>query len=82
MFRPGPRIRVSTYECQTAGCVVVGENLSQQVQNPVALFVTDNNGVIIELPQVSALATSVNGSLVFGIGTQSNNGVNGATVYG
>lgn len=69
------------YKCPTSGCVVIGEGLSQQVQNPVALFATDNNGVIIELPAVSAPEASVSGSLVFGIGTQSNNGLNGATVY-
>jgi hypothetical protein len=69
------------YECPTSGCVVVGQSVSQQVQNPVALFATDNNGVIIELPAVTAPVASVSGSLVFGIGTQSNNGLNGATVY-
>ncbi len=69
------------YECPSSGCIVVGESLTQQVQNPVALFSTDNNGVIIELPSVSAPEASLSGSLVFGIGTQSNNGLNGATVY-
>jgi Protein of unknown function (DUF3443) len=69
------------YECPTSGCKVVGEALSQQVPNPVALFATDNNGVIVELPSVSAPEASVSGSLVFGIGTQSNNGLSGATIY-
>jgi hypothetical protein len=69
------------YECPSSGCVVVGESVSQQVQNPVALFATDNNGVVIELPAVAAPEASVNGSLVFGIGTKANNGLNGATVY-
>lgn len=69
------------YECPTSGCKVVGESLSQQVQNPVALFATDNNGVIVELPAVSAAEASLSGSLVFGIGTQSNNGLTGATIY-
>ena len=69
------------WECPNSGCVVIGESLTQQVQNPVALFPTDNNGVIIELPAASAPEASVSGSLVFGIGTQSNNGLNGATVY-
>ena len=50
--------------------------------NPVSLFATDNNGVIIELPTVSGgEEASVSGSLVFGIGTQSNNALGGATVY-
>jgi hypothetical protein len=71
------------YECPSSGCVLLpgGEPLAQQVTNPVALFPTDNNGVIVELPAVTGAGTTVNGSLVFGIGTQSNNGLNGATVY-
>jgi uncharacterized protein DUF3443 len=70
------------YECATSSsCSQTGEALAQQVQNPVALFSSDNNGVIIEFPAVSAPAATVSGSLVFGIGTQSNNGLGGATVY-
>jgi uncharacterized protein DUF3443 len=70
------------YECPSStGCQAMFESLPQQVQNPVALFATDNNGIIVELPPVSGAEPSVNGSLVFGIGTQSNNGLAGATVY-
>jgi Protein of unknown function (DUF3443) len=69
------------FECPTSGCTVVGESLVQQVENPVVLFAADNNGVIIEIPAVSAPEASVSGSLVFGIGTQSNNGLGTATVY-
>lgn len=69
------------YECPSSGCTVVAESLSAQVANPVAFFATDNNGVIVELPTVNGSAATVNGSLVFGIGTQSNNGLGGATVY-
>jgi hypothetical protein len=79
-----PRSRPSNpglyYECPTSGCVVTAEALAQQVQNPVTLFATDNNGVMVELPAVGAPETSVSGSLIFGIGTRSNNGLNGATV--
>lgn len=78
---PGPSNPGLYYECPTSGCMVIGESLSQQLHNPVALFAKDNNGVIIELPAVSGPQPSVSGSLVFGIGTQSNNGLNGATVY-
>ena len=70
------------YECPASGCTAIAESLTEQLQNPVALFSADNNGVIIELPAVSAPEVSLSGSLVFGIGTQSNNGLNGATVYG
>ena len=42
----------------------------------------DNNGVMLFLPSVPAGGvTTVNGSLIFGIGTQSNNVLQNATVY-
>jgi hypothetical protein len=69
------------YSCPNSGCVVTTEALSNQVPNPVVLFATDNNGVIIELPSVTGAETSVSGSLIFGIGTQSNNGLGSATIY-
>jgi hypothetical protein len=69
------------YECPTSNCVVTSEALSNQVTNPVALFSTDNNGVIVELPAIDGSASTVTGSLVFGIGTQSNNGLGTANVY-
>lgn len=69
------------YTCPSSGCVVTMEAISSQVQNPVVLFATDNNGVVIELPSVTGAETSVTGSLIFGIGTQSNNALGSATVY-
>jgi Protein of unknown function (DUF3443) len=69
------------YACPATGCVITTESIANQVQNPVVLFATDNNGVIIELPAVSGAEASVTGSLIFGIGTQSNNGLGSATVY-
>jgi hypothetical protein len=69
------------YTCTSSGCSSASVVLSQQVQNPVALFSTDNNGVIIELPAVSGPTTSLNGSMIFGIGTRSNNGLGSATVF-
>jgi hypothetical protein len=71
------------YECSsTSTCQPIGESLAQQVPNPVSLFATDNNGVIIELPAVATGgALTVSGSLVFGIGTQSNNALGTATIY-
>ena len=55
--------------------------LADQVSNPVAFFAQDNNGTIIELPAVGASgAATASGSLVFGIGTQTNNGLGNATV--
>ena len=69
------------YQCASTSCSVIAEPLAQQVQNPVALFATDNNGVIIELPSLSSPAASLNGSMVFGIGTESNNALGSAAVF-
>ena len=48
---------------------------NQQVVNPVAMFATDSNGVIVQLPALSGAAATETGSLIFGIGTQANNQV-------
>jgi hypothetical protein len=49
-------------------------SLTSQVTNPIALFPTDNNGVIIQLPSVAAAgAATVSGYMIFGIDTQTNN---------
>jgi hypothetical protein len=69
------------FSCPASGCQPIAEALTQQVSNPVASFATDNNGVIIELPAASAPEVSLSGSLIFGIGTQSNNALGSATVY-
>jgi len=69
------------YTCPSSGCVVTTQALAQQVSNPVSSFASDNNGVIVELPAVSGTQASLAGSLIFGIGTRSNNGLGGATVY-
>ncbi len=62
-------------------CAPSTESLPNQVQNPVPLFATDNNGVIIELPSIPSTGqASVSGSLVFGIGTESNNALGSAQV--
>ena len=70
------------YSCPSPStCAAANVTLMQQVQNPVTLFTTDNNGVIVELPAVGAAgATTVSGSLVFGIGTRTNNALGTATV--
>lgn len=69
------------YSCSGSSCQVVGESTNQQVQNPVAHFSQDNNGVVVKLPSASSSAPSLSGSLIFGIGTQSNNAVGSALVY-
>jgi hypothetical protein len=69
------------YSCQAGECVSAFVPLTQQVQNPVGLFPVDNNGVQLQLPSVGANgALTATGSLIFGIGTQSNNGLGSARV--
>jgi hypothetical protein len=68
------------YSCASGTCSATSVTIANQVQNPVALFANDNNGTIVELPAIDpAGAVKVDGSLVFGIGTQSNNGLGSAT---
>lgn len=69
------------YGCASGSCQVIAESLTQQVQNPVALFTTDSNGVIIELPALSGSAASMSGSMIFGIGTQANNALGSAAIF-
>jgi hypothetical protein len=69
------------YSCPASGCTVEALSAGQQVSNPVYYFASDNNGVVVELPAVSATQASATGLLIFGIGTQSNNGLGSATVY-
>jgi Protein of unknown function (DUF3443) len=69
------------YICPSTGCQPTQANLTQQLQNPVGMFSVDNNGVIIALPSVPATGSvSVSGFMIFGIGTQGNNGLGGAQV--
>jgi Protein of unknown function (DUF3443) len=68
--------------CVPTSCALIAVPLLNQVQNPVALFTTDNNGVLISLPSIAvAGATTASGSLIFGVGTQSNNALGSAKVY-
>src|SRR5208337_4593461 len=59
---------------------------TDQVTNPVAMFAADNNGVIVDLPnlQNDNGDVSVQGEVIFGIATQSDNALpsTGATVLG
>jgi hypothetical protein len=62
-----PPQQAAYYTCTSSACTDTILNPSLQVQNPVALFSTDNNGVIIEFPPVSSPMASLEGWLVFGI---------------
>lgn len=69
------------YSCTSGNCVATTLAVTQQVTNPVANFAADNNGVLIELPDVpDGGASSVTGTMTFGIGSQSNNLLGSAVV--
>ena len=70
------------YACASPGsCVPVDAPLDAQVPNPVARLPVDNNGTVLELPQVPlAGAPGAEGRLVLGIGTRANNALGSATV--
>jgi len=70
------------YTCSGSTCSGTTVPLSSQVTNPVALVPLDNNGLAVELPSVPAGgAVAVNGSVILGIGTRTNNVPQGVDVY-
>jgi hypothetical protein len=69
------------YTCSGATCTVAAVPNDNQVQNVVALFPQDNNGVAIQMPDIDpAGAPTASGTLVFGIGTAPNNALGSAQV--
>lgn len=71
------------YSCPSgANCVSTAAPLTQQVANPIPNFPVDNNGVIVQMAPISSSgAATATGTVVFGIGTQSNNGNAAGATY-
>ena len=70
------------YACPGASCSATALAVTKQVGNPVAAFAQDNNGTVVQLPAIDANgAAGVTGSLIFGIGTQTNNTLGSASIY-
>ena len=75
------------YVCPAGqACSATTVPTQDQATNPVAAFSSaDNNGVLVTLPSIPATGAAngtVSGSLIFGIGTQSDNALaSSATVY-
>ncbi|MFM0615765.1 DUF3443 family protein [Paraburkholderia nemoris] len=68
---------VSTFYYTNAG-TATSVIVSGQITNPVTKFAQDNNGVILEMAQVSdSGSATAQGTLVFGIDTQTNNALSG-----
>jgi hypothetical protein len=75
------------YGCTAAGvCTAENAALSAQVTNPVAMFAADNNGIIVNLPNLQNANGdgAVQGEVIFGIATQTDNSLptTGLTVLG
>ena len=69
------------YSCTSTTCTGTTVPAASQVANLVTKFAKDNNGTIIQLPSVAnAGATTVTGTLTFGIDTQTNNASGTQTV--
>ena len=71
------------YVCPSGTCTEAAVALGNQLWNPVSAFSSkDNNGVMLKLPSVGASgAASVSGSLIFGLGTQSDNALGSAKIF-
>ncbi len=70
------------YACASGSCAPSTMPLARQISNPVASFATNNNGLLITMPAVGpAGLTAVNGTLIFGVNTQSNNTIGSETIY-
>jgi hypothetical protein len=62
------------FACTGGSCTGTAVPLANQVQNPVSLLPSGNNGLVLSLPNVSSSgAPSVSGSLILGINTAENN---------
>jgi hypothetical protein len=78
-----PNGRGFYYACPGNVCTGTTILVAAQLQNPVSTFATNNNGITIVLPAITAVGQeTASGSLVLGIDTQSNNGLGGAAVLG
>ncbi|HEX4386634.1 MAG TPA: DUF3443 family protein [Myxococcales bacterium] len=79
----GRAIPAAYYTCIGASCSPVAVPVASQLQNPAALFSSDNNGVVVQLPSVASPgAPSMSGNILFGINTQSNNALGSAQLLG
>lgn len=74
----GIYFRCTDTSCSSVSGTTLG--IAQQLQQPVAQFASDNNGLAVVLGNVASNGqVSQTGTLVFGLGTQANNQFGGLT---
>jgi hypothetical protein len=62
------------FTCNGSNCSPTAIPIAQQVSNPVSFLPTNNNGIVLQMPNIpDAGSTSAFGYMILGIGTQSNN---------
>jgi Protein of unknown function (DUF3443) len=70
------------YLCPGGACSPAAVPALTQVQNPAWTFPQDYNGLLITLPAVPDTGSpTLAGSMIFGIGTQTDNALGGAQIY-
>jgi hypothetical protein len=69
------------YSCSGTTCTSTSVPVAQQVTNPIVMFARDNNGSILQFPGVSGASAKLDGLLIFGIGTSTNNQVGDAKIF-
>jgi hypothetical protein len=74
------------FDCPRSGCALTDAattvSAADQLANPVTKFGADSNGTAIQMPALVSTSPEADGSLIFGIGTTSNNAVPGtATAF-
>jgi hypothetical protein len=70
------------YACDSNVCIPTLVPLESQVVNPVAMLPTHNNGIVISLPSVQLPGQAgLQGKLLLGINTSSNNQITTESIY-
>ncbi len=70
------------YDCTSTGCTQMSLSTALQLPNPVAqMAAPDNNGTVVDLPAPNpAGQVTLNGTLYFGVETETNNALAGDSV--
>jgi len=69
------------YACSGNSCNPAFVQLVSQISNPAVFFQKDNNGVVLQFPAPANNGDAITGSLIFGIGSQTNNMPGDATLF-